>query len=424
MSDPETIQNVKQANEEFERKYCKATGEEHPDGHKLMHDILAKRLQTIGGKQYFDSGDHYNREQKNLKIPIINHELAYTVGEKSPPNPRLSPKGRRLSSSSGSSLADSTGIGSICEENTTNIHNNTITPPHGNHSQSNLMIRSQLSKDKDITGSPCIQTFKSISHDKDHNTHYHHGPPHIISSGLSSGISSHTGSIHGGHSPGSNHHGNGGHHSPLNFHGWHHSSHAYGGTHAHSYQQHSYGHGSQSSTSSHFSGSPLNHHLGPNHMSPLHVNTEFSKPVRRLSSTSSCGEPSPLANEGMIQVAFKRPPIPGLDCEAYHGDAIQVSLHSPHSPCTLSTRGRSPSSTHFCLSDNNSCRNSPINTDVNASREEECSKDAMEIKVPTQNNRVKSGDDDELGLNRTNTLTKDQEDCANNCDGDCMDENA
>lgn len=101
-------------------------------------------------------------------------------------------------------------------------------------------------------------------------------------------------------------------------------------------------------------------------MSPLHINTEYSKPVRRLSSTSSCGEPSPLAQEGMIHVAFKRPPIPGIETEAYHGDAIQVSLHSPHSPCALSTRGRSPSASHFCgLSETgNSARNSPINTDV------------------------------------------------------------
>jgi len=100
---------------------------------------------------------------------------------------------------------------------------------------------------------------------------------------------------------------------------------------------------------------------------PLHINTDM-KPVRRLSSASSCGEPSPLATEGGISVAFKRPPIsviPGIDhIEPYHGDAIQISMHSPHSPCNISAKGKSPIS--YMTQDSN--RQSPI---MNRSSQEE-----------------------------------------------------
>lgn len=366
MSDPETIQNVKSQNEEFERKYSQTFGEDHPDGKKLMHDILAKRLQTIGGKQFFDSGD-YNRDKcKGLRVPMINTEQVYISQDKHvPPNPRLSPKGRRLSSSSCGSMTGSTGIGSAC------CGDSTCSPPKDATAIAPAAIHPAP-----------VNPLPATLHMHPHHTFYQQGSQ-----------------------------------SPTHFQGWHHIP-----------------HGSQSSSSSHYSGSPLSHF----HMSPLHVNTELgqlTKPIRRLSSTSSCGEPSPLATEGMIQVAFKRPPIPGLDCEAYHGDAIQISLHSPHSPCTLSNRGRSPSSTHFCLSDSNSCRNSPIN--INCSQEEELHEDVVgsanekacestAIKVPSQCKKPKSSfekDQNELSLARTATLTddcceetNDDPECTGNCD--------
>ena len=375
MADPETIQNIKSQNEEFERKYSAShPGDDHPDEKKLMHDILAKRLQTVGGKQYYDSAD-YNKEKQNciskgLKVPVINAEIAYIGNERSPPNPRLSPKGRRLSSSSGSSLTGSTGTcpgstgpGTCFDSGLSGTGSGAASQTTSKDGLGQKEQQTNLTPDKKQAGSGHAGHVAAATAPADHQhhigLHHHH----------------HLQQVHPMHPHYPYHQGSA---SPTHHYGWH------------------MPHGSQSSSSSHYSGSPLSHF----HMSPLHVNTELVKPTRRLSSTSSCGEPSPLvvrgwrikkienykkkfrkkffltpffpSTEGMIQVAFKRPPIPGLDCEAYHGDAIQVSLHSPHSPCTLSNRGRSPSSNHFssCLSDSNSCRNSPVNL-INSSQEDD-----------------------------------------------------
>lgn len=359
MADPETLQNVRNQNEEFERKYF---GEEHPDGQKLVHDILVKRMQSIGGKQFFDSGD-YNREHsgsnKNEKrskslsgkiIPTVN-EPAYAHHDKSPPMTRLSPKGRRLSSCSGSSIADSTGCDSGCGPEQSSL----IKP---------INVNSQIP----------FQASSSLSHSSGTST-----PPHQNSN--ISQLGGHHGSnftahqptlsqgfphLHHSHSHGSpGHHGSHfGHHLAYGGHGHHHmNSGSQSPTHIWQHHHHGSHNLSSSSGSSHYSPIPSGssgHNM--HHMSPLHINTEYSKPVRRLSSTSSCGEPSPLANDGLIHTCFKRPPIPGMDGE-HVCDSVQISLHSPHSPCNLSFRGRSPSSTHFstCLSDVGSCRNSPIN---------------------------------------------------------------
>lgn len=319
MADPETLQNVRNQNEEFERKYF---GEEHPDGQKLVHDILVKRMQSIGGKQFFDSGD-YNRDHQNHKheknrskslsgkiIPTVN-EPAYAHHDKSPPMTRLSPKGRRLSSCSGSSIADSTGCDSGCaipEQSslikTVNVNSqiafqtqlsnqsslgNSIsgasTPPHITLQNSQLTASvptttiNQLQtpgNHNNSNQSPNLATHQTptLSHGFPHLHHSHsHGSPH---------------GSHGSHF---------GHHLAYG----HHSHHPGNQSPTHIWQHHHHGsHNlSSSSGSSHFS--PTLHH-----MSPLHINTDYTKPVRRLSSTSSCGEPSPLANDGLIHTCFKR----------------------------------------------------------------------------------------------------------------------
>jgi hypothetical protein len=79
--------------------------------------------------------------------------------------------------------------------------------------------------------------------------------------------------------------------------------------------------------------------------------------LRRLSSTSlTCpgeGHTSPLAiDSGLIHLKRQNsstctishsgsPAINLLDCEPIHNE-IQISLHSPHSPCSLSNRAKSP----------------------------------------------------------------------------------